>query len=132
MRVIRNGFEYSGATEVLRRRTVVGTRKQALDPGSTSEGLRRTAPLMSRNRYVQREEREREGFSLEDVRELLDLSSSDCDRVEKLAAEKLNLVKAKLKQLRRIESVLAKTVEQCARRKGNQPCPIIETLSEMK
>ena len=70
------------------------------------------------------------GFSLEDIRELLELSSSDCDRVERLAAEKLNLVRARLRQLRRIESVLAKTVEQCAKRKGNQPCPIIETLTQ--
>jgi hypothetical protein len=31
---------------------------------------------------------------------------------------------------RSIESVLAKTVEQCAGRTGNQPCPIIETLSQ--
>ena len=85
---------------------------------------------LQRLRFIRRAQQL--GFSLGDVRELLDLSSSDCDRVEKLAAEKLNLVKAKLKQLRRIESVLAKTVEQCARRKGNQPCPIIETLSEMK
>jgi MerR family mercuric resistance operon transcriptional regulator len=58
--------------------------------------------------------------------------SSDCDRVEQLAAEKLNLVKAKLSQLRRVESILAKTVEQCARRKGDQPCPIVATLTEMK
>jgi MerR family mercuric resistance operon transcriptional regulator len=72
------------------------------------------------------------GFSLEDIRELLELSSTDCKRVERLAAEKLSQVKAKLRQLRRIESVLAKTVEQCARRKGNQPCPIIQTLAEMK
>jgi MerR family mercuric resistance operon transcriptional regulator len=72
------------------------------------------------------------GFSLEDIRKLLELSSSDCKRVEKLAAEKLGQVKAKLRQLRRIESVLAKTVEQCARRKSNQPCPIIEALTEMK
>jgi MerR family transcriptional regulator, mercuric resistance operon regulatory protein len=72
------------------------------------------------------------GLSLEDIRKLLELSSSDCERVEKLAVEKLSLVKAKLRQLRRIESILARTVEQCARRKGNQPCPIIETLSEMK
>jgi DNA-binding transcriptional MerR regulator len=85
---------------------------------------------LQRLRFIRRAQQL--GFSLEDVRELLELSSSDCDRVEKLAAEKLNLVKAKLKQLRGIESVLAKTVEQCARRKGNQPCPIIETLSEMK
>jgi MerR family transcriptional regulator, mercuric resistance operon regulatory protein len=70
------------------------------------------------------------GFSLDDIRALLELSSSDCKQVGKLAAEKLNLVHAKLRQLRRIESVLAKTVEQCARRKGSQPCPIIETLSQ--
>ena len=70
------------------------------------------------------------GFSLEDIRALLELSSSDCKQVGRLAAEKLNLVHAKLRQLRRIESILSKTVEQCARRKGNQPCPIIETLSQ--
>jgi DNA-binding transcriptional MerR regulator len=70
------------------------------------------------------------GFSLEDIRKLLELSSSDCERVEKLAAEKLTQVKARLRHLRKIESVLAKTVEQCARRKGNQPYPIIETLAQ--
>jgi MerR family transcriptional regulator, mercuric resistance operon regulatory protein len=70
------------------------------------------------------------GFSLDDIRALLELSSSDCKQVGKLAAEKLNLVHAKLRQLRRIESVLAKTVEQCASRKAGQPCPIIETLSQ--
>jgi MerR family transcriptional regulator, copper efflux regulator len=62
----------------------------------------------------------------------LALSSADCERVEKLAAEKLNQVNTKLRQLRRIQSVLAKTIEQCAGRKGNQPCPIIETLAETK
>ena len=72
------------------------------------------------------------GFSLEDIRELLALSSADCKRVERLAAEKLNQVNEKLRQLRRIHSVLAKTIEQCAGRKGNEPCPIIETLAEVK
>jgi MerR family mercuric resistance operon transcriptional regulator len=85
---------------------------------------------LQRLRFIRRAQQL--GFSLGDIRELLELSSSDCERVEKLAVEKLSLVKAKLRQLRRIESILAKTVEQCARRKGNQPCPIIETLSEMK
>jgi MerR family transcriptional regulator, mercuric resistance operon regulatory protein len=85
---------------------------------------------LQRLRFIRRAQQL--GFSLEDIRELLELSSSDCERVEKLAVEKLSLVKAKLRQLRRIESILARTVEQCARRKGNQPCPIIETLSKMK
>jgi MerR family mercuric resistance operon transcriptional regulator len=72
------------------------------------------------------------GFSLEDIRKLLELSTSDCSRVEELAAKQLNMVRAKLRQLRGIESMLAKTVEQCAKRKANRPCPIIETLNEMK
>ena len=85
---------------------------------------------LQRLRFIRRAQQL--GFSLEDIRELLELSSSDCGRVERLAAQKLNLVKAKLRQLRKIEWILAKTVEQCAGRKGTQPCPIIETLSEMK
>jgi MerR family transcriptional regulator, mercuric resistance operon regulatory protein len=83
---------------------------------------------LQRLRFVRRAQQL--GFSLEDIRALLELSSSDCKQVGKLAAEKLNLVHAKLRQLRRMESILSKTVEQCARRKGNQPCPIIETLSQ--
>jgi|SRR5215469_1305589 len=44
MRDVRKAMEYSAATEVLRRRTVEDTWKRALDPGSTSETIRRTAP----------------------------------------------------------------------------------------
>jgi MerR family mercuric resistance operon transcriptional regulator len=85
---------------------------------------------LQRLRFIRRAQQL--GFSLEDIRELLELSSSDCERVEELAARKLTEVKAKLRQLRRVEWILAKTVEQCARRKSNQACPIIETLNEMK
>ena len=85
---------------------------------------------LQRLRFIRRAQQL--GFSLEDIRELLALSSADCERVENLATEKLNQVNTKLRQLRRIQSVLAKTIEQCAGRKGNQPCPIIETLAETK
>jgi MerR family mercuric resistance operon transcriptional regulator len=81
---------------------------------------------LQRLRFIRRAQQL--GFSLEDIGELLELSSFDCERVEKLATEKLNQVRARLRQLRKIESILSKTVDQCARRKGNQPCPIIETL----
>jgi MerR family mercuric resistance operon transcriptional regulator len=83
---------------------------------------------LKRLRFIRRAQQI--GFSLEDIRALLELSSSDCEQVGELAFQQLNLVHAKLRQLRRIESVLAKTVEQCARRKGNQPCPIIDALSQ--
>ncbi|MBV8100542.1 MAG: MerR family transcriptional regulator [Verrucomicrobia bacterium] len=70
------------------------------------------------------------GFSLDDIRTLLQLSGSDCQQVQKLAAEKLKLVRGKLTQLRKIESALSKTIQQCARREAPEPCPIIETLAE--
>jgi MerR family transcriptional regulator, mercuric resistance operon regulatory protein len=72
------------------------------------------------------------GFSLEDIRKLLELSSSDCERVEKLAEKQLSLVRSKLKQLHRMESTLVEIVERCASRQRNEPCPIIEALTEMK
>ena len=85
---------------------------------------------LQRLRFIRRAQQL--GFSLKDIRRLLELSSSDCMQVEKLAAQQLDVVRSKLKHLRRVESMLAETVEQCARRKGNHPCPIIETLTEMK
>jgi MerR family mercuric resistance operon transcriptional regulator len=83
---------------------------------------------LKRLRFIRRAQQI--GFSLEDIRALLELSSSDCTEVARLATEKLNVVHGKIRELRRMESVLAKTVEQCVGRKGNQPCPIIETLSQ--
>ena len=83
---------------------------------------------LQRLRFIRRAQRL--GFSLEDIQALLELSSSDCQQVQALAAKKLSQVQEKLRQLRRIESVLAATIEQCAKRKGKQPCPIIETLTQ--
>jgi MerR family mercuric resistance operon transcriptional regulator len=79
-----------------------------------------------RLRFIRRAQRL--GFSLEDIRALLELSSSDCQQVQELAEEKLNLVKAKLRELRNIQSALTKTIQQCASREKPEPCPIIESL----
>ena len=83
---------------------------------------------LRRLRFIRRAQRL--GFSLDDIRALLELSSSDCQQVQKLALEKLDLVKGKLRQLRRIESALSKTIEQCAKRRTSEGCPIIQTLAE--
>ena len=81
-----------------------------------------------RLRFIRRAQRL--GFSLEDIRALLDLSSSDCQQVQELAEQKLKLVKGKLKELRKIQSALTKTIQECAKREKPESCPIIESLSK--
>jgi MerR family mercuric resistance operon transcriptional regulator len=71
------------------------------------------------------------GFSLDEIRRLLDLSdqkSRSCSRVHGIAAGHLAEVRAKLADLRRLERVLAALVKGCAQ--GTMPaCPLLETLA---
>lgn len=70
------------------------------------------------------------GFALGDVRTLIDLAEtkhSACAAVRDLAAEHLDEVREKIKDLRRMERVLKGMVASCDR--GVTPrCPMIETL----
>ena len=72
------------------------------------------------------------GFSLDEVRRLLDLAdqkSRSCRRVHDIAAEHLVEVRAKIADLRRMERVLGTMVTACA--KGTMPdCPLLEALGE--
>jgi MerR family transcriptional regulator, mercuric resistance operon regulatory protein len=70
------------------------------------------------------------GFSLRDVRALLrlvDERDRPCAEASRLAAVHLAEVRAKIADLRRMESVLKNVVAQCG--DGTRPdCPLIETL----
>lgn len=72
------------------------------------------------------------GFSLAEVSSLLSLSASDCSEVEKVASRKLQLVREKLADLSRIESVLVEAVTSCKERRSYEGCPIIESLTDQK
>jgi MerR family transcriptional regulator, mercuric resistance operon regulatory protein len=71
------------------------------------------------------------GFSLDDIRRLLDLAdqrSRSCRRVHGIAAAHLAEVRARLADLRRMERVLAAMVKACA--EGDLPdCPLMEALA---
>jgi len=72
---------------------------------------------------------QRLGFSLEEVASLLTLDDgAHCAEARILAEQKLEDVRAKLDDLRRIESVLAHLVDRCGESRGTITCPIIAAL----
>lgn len=113
--------------------------KQALvsPPMRTSAGYRTyTALDVERLRFIGRAQRL--GFSLQEIRELLLVESSDrrgCSHVRSLVAEKIMQVKEKIADLRRLESRLAKAQSQCnaaLEAACDAACPVLEGLEAGK
>jgi MerR family mercuric resistance operon transcriptional regulator len=74
---------------------------------------------------------QRLGFSLEEVGDLLKLEDGTrCREARKLAEHKLDDVRQKLADLRRIESVLAALVARCSAVRGRVNCPLIASLQD--
>ena len=72
---------------------------------------------------------QRLGFSLDEVAELLKLEDgTHCGEARTLAEHKLKDVREKLADLRRIESALARLVDDCCASKGTITCPMIAAL----
>lgn len=72
---------------------------------------------------------QRLGFSLEEVGALLRLEDgAHCVEARVMAEQKLNDVRSKLRDLRRIESVLETLVADCGARRGTVTCPLISAL----
>lgn len=72
---------------------------------------------------------QRLGFSLDEVAELLNLEDgTQCGKARKLAQRKLQGVREKLADLRRIESALGQLVAHCESARGAVKCPLIASL----
>ncbi len=84
-------------------------------------------PDVARVKFVK--SAQRLGFSLEEVAGLLALEDgTHCDEARVVAEQKLDDVRAKLDDLRRIESVLARLVDRCCASRGTITCPLIGAL----
>lgn len=69
------------------------------------------------------------GFTLNEIAELLRLENgSHCEEVSRLAEHKLEEVRRKQAELRRMESTLDGLVQACHERSGSMSCPMIESL----
>lgn len=71
------------------------------------------------------------GFSLQEVAQLLALEDgTHCDEAAAMAALRLADVRAKLDDLSRIESALARLLKQCRSTHGSVSCPLIASLRQ--
>ncbi|CAN7328690.1 Hg(II)-responsive transcriptional regulator [Variovorax sp. LjRoot290] len=98
------------------------------EPGKPYGSIRRYGKAdVARVRFVK--SAQRLGFSLDEVAGLLTLDDgAHCDEARQLAEQKLADVRAKLADLHRIESVLAKLVDDCCASRGRVSCPLIAAL----
>lgn len=100
------------------------------EPTRPPGGVRRYGgEFVSRLRFVKRAQQL--GFSLAEIQRLLILEDpQSCGKARSLAAEKLELVEARLADLARMRDVLKALVARCDVRRGKVACPIIATLTE--
>ena len=71
------------------------------------------------------------GFSLKDIRELLALTGSDespCEEVETVTRKRLEEVRQRIRELRHVEQVLAKSLEACCQGQSLDLCNEIGRL----
>ena len=68
------------------------------------------------------------GFTLSEISSLLSLSG-DCREVESMGLQKLNVIRNKIDNLKKLESVIANLTNTCHNNQDNALCPIINSLS---
>ncbi|EOA3786270.1 Hg(II)-responsive transcriptional regulator [Vibrio vulnificus] len=68
------------------------------------------------------------GFTLSEIDALIELSSGSCHEVQHLAEHKLDIVQAKIKDLKRLENSLKHLVSSCQSNPDTASCPIIDSL----
>ena len=98
------------------------------EPGRPLRSVRRYgAQHLGRVRFIK--SAQRLGFSLDEIAQLLTLEDgAHCDEAREQAQQKLVDVRAKLENLKRIETALANLVQKCCAVRGSIRCPLIATL----
>lgn len=99
-------------------------------PGRTAAGYRLFAPQTGERIRFIRHAKEL-GFSLDEVRKLLDLQDEGGQKsaVRALTRQKVAEIDARISDLQRMRTVLQDLSERCTGRGSVAACPIIEALS---
>jgi Hg(II)-responsive transcriptional regulator len=101
-------------------------------PRRTSAGYRQyEQSAVDRIRFIRRAQEL--GFTLDEIEDLLALNVTDpaaCHVVEDATRAKLDDVEAKIRDLKRMRTVLADLVRSCQSRQPTTECPVLATLDE--
>jgi len=101
-------------------------------PERTAAGYRQYPPeVVPRIRFIKRAQEL--GFTLEEITDLLALQvrhGAACDEVSRRAAEKIRVVRQKVRELENLKKILENLVEACAARAPTAECPVLEALEE--
>ena len=102
-------------------------RKGLLETPARDKGIRRYGPEdVRRLRFIR--QAQAAGFSLEEIRELLDLDSGrDRDRARELARNRIEALDARIAELARAREALQRLASQCGEG-GEGPCPILASF----
>lgn len=101
-------------------------------PSRTESGYRIYGPdTVSRLQFIHNAKNL--GFTLQEIREILAFlraSGPMCESLQKLAEDKLFLVKEKVRRLRSIQRALEDLIEACQNPGHDSSCPIIDVLEQ--
>lgn len=104
------------------------------EPPRTASGYRQyAADAIGRLRFIKRAQEL--GFSLEEIRDLLELrlhraSEKACETVASKTQQKITLIDRKLAQLGRMRTSLERLAQACRRREPTGECPVLEALED--
>src|SRR6185312_7904016 len=104
-------------------------RRRLLTVPPSSGGMRRyPAATVDRIRFIKRSQNL--GFSLDEIRELLQLEKGGGrGAIRKIAGARLITIRGKIAALERMERVLAALLRECDHTNAAAPCPIIAALN---
>ena len=100
------------------------------EPKKPLGGIRRYSETdVARVRFIKAAQRI--GFTLDEVAQLLKLDDgAHCAEAKAIAEQKLDDVRKKLDDLKRIESALKQLVTRCGTTRGSVKCPLISSLRQ--
>ena len=100
-------------------------------PKKPAQGFRKyPAETLEQIRFIKRAQQL--GFSLQEIADLLALGDGHCHDVRIRAEEKRDKIAKQIQDLQALQVTLNQLINKCRSGKGNQNCPIVESLSEQK